>query len=241
MMIKDAINLCSIGVSVACFPCMACDCGCGCGPNEMIFEDVPEEYFLEIEAIEDFISYYEKNGLCGPEYLDLLYRAMGIYAKIDLKKGVETYKKVEKVDPNFALVAECEDGSYMITNIAPEHITEQFKERFSLNMVRFGVCERAEDVTYTDQGIFVNPTACKKKVTTKSSKEWCQDNCDTLAFGLGFSCSRLGHPICTATCLTTVEVLRRVCRTCCADEGFKNRCLWALEDYAVRDCEIGWE
>jgi len=228
-------------MTITTLPIDACKCGCGViESSNVIIERIPEDLSCSIKELEDRIKEHETYEIYDQSYLDCLYGAMGIYSKTDLKRGFETYKKAQIWDPNFPVVEDQEDGSFIVRNIPKNQLDESFLRSLSKTLTSYEICDSPDDITIIDDVVYIVPAHCKKKdfLLKATDEDWCKDNCDSLAFGLGWGCSNLRNGWCISSCMTTVEVMRRTCKYCCEDRGFLQRCLWPLADYFPRcDCD----
>jgi hypothetical protein len=208
---------------ILCFSPLISECDCLCNCN------LPESSL-------DQEKYTENN-------LDDLYDDLQLSLKTDMKKAQALYEKARSLDKNFPILVDLDDGSYLIKNINPDHLNEKLRKKHADDMLRFGICDSDQDVVIESDCLHVFPKTCKKKVHKACDPEWCKDNCDSLAFGLGFTCNSLRARWCITSCMIAVESLRRACKYCCNDGGFVQRCLWPLADYFPRcDCEdMEWD
>lgn len=171
----------------------------------------------------------------SPEDLTQLYSDICEASQVDMDKAFELYKIARKVDPHFPVVEDLSDG-FVLRNMNPEVVMHpQFQENYTRDMIRFGIVTSKEEIEFLPEGVFVQPQ--KKKLSKSLDDEcWCKDNCDSLAFGLSWSCSMLRSKYCVCSCMATVESLRRTCKYCCEGTGFLQRCLWPLTDYHIPPC-----
>jgi hypothetical protein len=205
-----------IGISLICLPLSACSCGCA----------AIEASDRHVEMIPSDLEYYTGDNL--QELHDEIMRA-------SLERSSRVWKLIDRmkvVDPDCPILTDLEDGSILFKGgIA---LSDLEKEELAKFFKGCGLCDDVSDVEFSGVDVHVITPWCKKKVPVRKATDeaWCQDNCDTLTFGLQIAACRLPFK-CQSRVSIAIEAMRRACKWCCEGGGWLNTCLWPLRDYCV--------
>lgn len=136
-------------------------------------------------------------------------------------------------------------------------------DTFASVMIKLGVCESKESLSFYQSGICIikisdkfsdsiyknNPCKdCESKnkpvfnhysrgtlrVNPRKLME-CQNWCDDIAYSIGLGCAWCATPLGKAACAASLYALKNACHWCCSDGNFYEKCLRPLQAFNPRD------
>jgi tetratricopeptide (TPR) repeat protein len=218
------------------------------------------------KAIFDFnkvIKSYLQNPISSnlSQAVNALWSHLGICSHLNLRKQAsKDFEKIIELDPHFPKVKH--KGNILIISNLDFSESEETKEIFSSVMIKLGVCENKQDLTYYSSGVCVIklsekfqaslamydprcktckpnnrrnlPSATAAHVNPRKLIE-CKKWCDDVSYSAGLGCAWCKTPIGKAACAAALYSIKTGCHWCCSEGSFYQKCIRPLQAFNPRD------
>jgi hypothetical protein len=171
------------------------------------------------------------------------------YAQLeDIENFSQAFAKVQNLDPHYPRVESTKE--YLIyRNFNSD--SPCAKSSFANVLVQTDICDKVEDVTFTNMGVCIVKRKChsgckctqEKNARVNHDEETCKYWCDRVGNAAMILCGNKFKTIrCQWLCTEVVEALKKGCYWCCEGDGFYKKCVKPFEDVISQvPCDPLWD